>query len=75
MRWKSKVTAARALSARLAAPSSTHPQEMEKLEAVEKQGCAGWIFTWLELGVDSSSAQGGKDGFMQAWLIGRALVL
>lgn len=54
MRWKSKVTAARALSARSAAPSSPHPQEMEKLEAVEKQGCAGWIFTWLELGVDSN---------------------
>lgn len=75
MRWKSKVTAVRALSARLAAPSSTHPQEMEKLEAVEKQGCAGWIFTWLELGVGSSPTKGGKDCFMQAQLIGRALVL
>lgn len=75
MRWKSKVTAAQALSARLAAPSSPHPLEMEKLEAVEKWGCAGWIFTWLETGGDSDPTQGGKDGFMPAWLKGRALVL
>lgn len=75
MRWKSKVTAAWALSARSAAPSSPHPREMEKLEAVRNRGWAGWIFTWLEPGADSDPTQGGKEVFMQAWLIGRALVL
>lgn len=71
---ESEATAAQALSACSAAPSSPHPRKMEKLEAVGKRG---WMdfFTWLEMGADSDPTQGGKDGFMQAWLIGRALVL
>lgn len=80
VRGKSKVTAAQALQACSAAPpSSPRPQEMQKLEAAENLGCAGWAFTWMEQGADGSLKQGGEwpfcSVFMLAWLIGRVLAL
>lgn len=72
---KSKGTAAQALSACSAAPSSPHPRKMEKLEAVEKRGWMDFFFYLAGAGSGQDPTQAGKDGFMQAWLIGRALVL